>query len=142
MNKLNIIYITILFVMILLSSYSCNKNNDNTELIDKYATITGSTSDINYEGIEKWYSKEESYNYTPDSDDNNISLSGSGTYTIVGDRLYYKAKINNEQTLAYVSLRTGEKFFLCPDPLCEHTEEYGCKYLNLDKFIFSRPLTI
>lgn len=137
MIKLNIIFITIVFVMILLSSYSCNKSNDNTDIIDKYATITGSTSNINYEGIGKWYSKEESYNYIPDSDDNNFSLSGSGTYTVVGDRLYYKAKINNEQTLAYVSLRTGEKFFLCPDPLCEHTEEYGCKYLNLDKFIFS-----
>jgi hypothetical protein len=57
---------------------------------------------------------------------------------VKGDRIYYEVRINNQLSFSYITLKTGESYSLCPDPLCDHTLEGGCKYLELHQMIFSK----
>jgi len=57
---------------------------------------------------------------------------------VKGDRIYYSVEINNKSSFSYITLKTGESFSLCLDPLCDHTLEGGCKYLGIHQMIFSK----
>jgi hypothetical protein len=44
-------------------------------------------------------------------------------------------KSSGQPMWAYISLLTRVKHYLCPDPLCRHTEEDGCRYLGMMSLI-------
>lgn len=111
--------------------------DDALQKIQKYDN-TVSVDIYNYQNdLAEWLSPENEYVFNSDSDNSDsIIRIYDSTYTIKEDRLYFTVRRDNNDVWAYVSLKTGEKFYLCPDPLCPHTEESGCKYLNLKELIF------
>jgi len=38
---------------------------------------------------------------------------------------------------AYIDIKTGEKHYLCPDPLCSHKAEEGCLFVDIFQFYIS-----
>ncbi len=128
----------IILLICLTSLSSCTKNNakdDTLKLAEKY----NQEDLINYDYLYKltyWLTPEKEYNYSSDDSMNNIDIKSD--YLIKNNKLYFSVSNNSGNNLyAYIDLKTGDKFFLCPDPFCPHTRESGCKYLDLFNLIFS-----
>ena len=99
------------------------------------------------EGVGSWLSAETEYKSSPY--DNIVSIKGN-YFSITNDNIYFQLKKEESKrdetgyyyTLgdpiyAYISGQTGEKHFICPDPLCTHGAYSGCQYLNLGNLTFS-----
>ena len=135
------VFITILIISAIIISCSCNDKkvtSDDLERIEKYSNETAKNSEQNYADIADWLSPEEQYSYKSTDNSYNITDIYNPNYFVEDDRLYYEVRINNELSFSYITLKTGESFSLCPDPLCDHTLEGGCKYLGLHQIIFSK----
>ena len=124
----------------MLLSCSCDDKkvtSDDLDRIEKYSTETTDNSEQSYADIANWLTPEEQYSYKSTDNSNNIIDCYYPNYFIKNDRIYYKTRINGELSFSYITLKTGESFSLCPDPLCDHTLEGGCKYLGLHQMMFS-----
>ena len=99
------------------------------------------------EGVGSWLEPETEYK--PASDEN-ISTFFGNSLSVLDGNLYFQLKKEESKrdetgyyyTLgdticAYISNQTGEKHFICPDPLCTHGAFSGCQYLNLGNLTFS-----
>ncbi|MDD4772526.1 MAG: hypothetical protein PHZ09_02855 [Eubacteriales bacterium] len=106
-------------------------------LIDKYSNET-ITSGQNYADIADWLTPEEQYSYRTTDNSDNIADIYNPIFFVKSDRIYYETRIDNLMSFSYIALKTGESFSLCPDPLCDHTPEGGCKYLSLHQMMFSK----
>ncbi len=108
---------------------SCTKPPADDDILDissKYANDEKTDYSEFYESVEDLFTREEKYR-PPDASD--IADRGS-------DRLYFITKVDNgASTLNYMSLSTGNVHSICPDPLCTHLMDSGCKYLNLASYI-------
>ena len=145
MKKLNL---AVLAFLALLMLASCSKENKGI-VIDKAEKLaddapTASDGYEYLEGIGSWLDGETEYKNSPDENiysiaGNNISLwngnlyfqlkkeeSKAGAYYTLGHPIY-----------AYISNQTGERHFLCPDPLCTHGAYSGCQYLDLGELLYS-----
>ncbi len=127
-----------ILLLALITLTACNDGGE--ELIDKYADRPSATAQM-YAGIGSAFELEREFiAESDDSAEGIVSFFGTG-YRKAGDRLfftarkYYENSDNTEQSLVYASLKTGECFSVCPDPLCTHLEDSGCRYLNLDSFV-------
>jgi hypothetical protein len=135
------IFITILTISAIILSYSCEDKkatSDDLERIGKYSSETAGNPEQNYADIADWLTPEEQYSYISADNSYNITDNYYPLYFLNDDRIYYEAMVNNLLSFSYIALKTGESFSLCPDPLCNHTLEGGCKYLSLHQMMFSK----
>lgn len=99
------------------------------------------------EGVGSWLEPETEYKSAPDE---NIECLTDNDFGLSDGNLYFrlrKAESKKDETgyyytsgkdaYAYISSQTGEKHFLCPDPLCTHGAFSGCQYLDLGSLIES-----
>lgn len=125
---------------------SCTKTKD--EIIKENKDLLNNIDPTNIEydyqnNIGDWIKLESEYqsNEYGDNSTGIINLfSNYSNYILNNDRVYLKlARQNSTGTnlWAYISLITGEKHYICPDPLCSHTSDSGCQYLYLDNLIFT-----
>ncbi len=137
MRKYMLFFIIFICIAEICSCTDTKSEDDALRKIEKYDN-TVSADIYNYQkDLAEWLSPEKKYVFNSDSDNSDsIVRIYNDNYIIRGNRLYFTIKRDNNNVWAYVSLLTGEKFYLCPDPLCPHTEESGCKYLNLKELIF------
>ena len=140
-----------LAVLALLMLASCSKENKGI-VIEKTQNMLDDapTAPEGYEyleGVGSWLSAETEYKSSPY--DNIVSIKGN-YFSISNDNIYFQLKKEESKrdetgyyyTLgdpiyAYISGQTGEKHFICPDPLCTHGAYSGCQYLNLGNLTFS-----
>jgi len=127
---------------------SCSGEKDTEELLGQVEQYTKETAEVSGYAYQKelgaWLAPETNYHYeeADDRSDYLINLF-SGTYDLRKNRLYFTIdnKVNENaeraEMLAYISLKTGEKHYLCPDPLCPHTDDSGCQYRTLDPLMFA-----
>lgn len=141
----------ILICLIFSLLVSCSKESKGL-VIEKAENLLSDapTAPVGYEyleGVGSWLNAETEYKSASDEGidtlfENNFILSGgnlyfqlkkeeskrdeTGYYYTLGDPIY-----------AYISGQTGEKHFICPDPLCTHGAYSGCQYLNLGNLTFS-----
>ncbi len=141
MHQKKYLFITILLIFAIIISCSCKDKkvtSDDLARIEKYSNETNNNSEQNYAEIADWLSPEEQYKYKSTDNSYNITDIYNPNYFVKDDRLYYEVRINNELSFSYITLKTGESFLICPDPLCDHTLAGGCKYLGLHQMIFSK----
>ena len=148
MKKFNLVVLAVLALLLL---SSCSKENKGI-VIEKTQNLLDDapTAHEGYEyleGVGSWLSAETEYKSSPY--DNIVSLKGN-YFSITNDNIYFQLKKEESKrdetgyyyTLgdpiyAYISGQTGEKHFICPDPLCTHGAYSGCQYLNLGNLTFS-----
>lgn len=148
MQKFNL---AVLAVLALLLLTSCSKENkgiviEKTENLLSDAPVAPDGYEY-LEGIGSWLTAETEYKSSPN--ENIIVLSGNN-FSIFNDNIYFQLKKEESKrdetgyyyTLgdpiyAYISGQTGEKHFICPDPLCTHGAYSGCQYLNLGNLLLS-----
>ncbi len=143
-------YLICLCFIYLLTLTSCVKRSNDEILTDAKDFLNNQkNTDLSLqehfgyqEGLGSWLDLETDYKYDENSDNSDgiISLSGGG-YTHIQDRLYFQISKQTQLSTgdnfwAYVSTKTGEKHYICPDPLCGHDEESGCPYINLQQMTF------
>ncbi|MHB1151831.1 MAG: hypothetical protein ACYCWE_05615 [Eubacteriales bacterium] len=135
------VFITILIISAIIISCSCEDKkvtSDDLDRFEKYSNETADNPEQNYADIADWLSPEEQYSYKSTDNNDNITDNYYPMYFVKGDRIYYEATMDNLLSFSYITLKTGESFSLCPDPLCDHTLAGGCKYLQLHQMMFSK----
>ena len=145
MKKFNL---AVLAALALLMLASCSKENKGI-VIDKAEKLADDapTAPDGYEyleGVGSWLDTETEYKSAPDE---NIMIIGANSFNLQNENLYFtlkkeESKAGEYYTLghpvyAYISNQTGEKHFICPDPLCTHGAFSGCQYLDLSDLTFS-----
>ena len=148
MKKFNLAALAVLDLLLL---SSCSKESKGI-VIEKTQNMLDDapTAPEGYEyleGVGSWLSAETEYKSSPY--DNIVSIKGN-YFSITNDNIYFQLKKEESKrdetgyyyTLgdpiyAYISGQTGEKHFICPDPLCTHGAYSGCQYLNLGNLTFS-----
>ena len=148
MKKFNLAALAVLALLLL---SSCSKESKGI-VIEKTQNLLDDapTAPEGYEyleGVGSWLSAETEYKSSPY--DNIVSIKGN-YFSITNDNIYFQLKKEESKrdetgyyyTLgdpiyAYISGQTGEKHFICPDPLCTHGAYSGCQYLNLGNLTFS-----
>lgn len=148
MKRLSRIAVVFLLLSTLVGCNTQSKGQITAEVKDKLNT--SEASDYEYDvhfgyqkDIGKWLTEEKEYIYDPNGDaSDGITTFNNIGMIHVGERLYFP--ISKQTTLstgddfyAYVSTKTGEKHYICPDPLCGHDAESGCPYINFDVLAFS-----
>lgn len=129
----SIIYLIIILI-ICFHSYSCSDNTTD-DLISKYETVEiGSSAE--YIADVDWLEPETEYSYSGENE--NIVSIYHGIYERQGDRIYMQTKSDGANTYNYISLTTGDQFNFCPDPLCPHTRDGGCQYLDIVDMLLSK----
>ncbi len=134
-------FVTIIIIFALILSCSCEDKkatSDDLARIEKYSNETNNNPEQNYADIAGWLTPEEQYSYKSTDNGNSITDIYNPIYFVKGNRIYYEVRINNQLSFSYITLKTGESFSVCPDPLCDHTPEGGCKYLGLHQMMFSK----
>jgi len=125
---------------------SCSVGKDTEELlgqVEQYTKETAEVSDYVYQKeLGAWLAPETNYHYAEEDDrsDHIVDLWG-GMYNIQQERLYFHisqatAESSGSKVMTYINLKTGEKHYLCPDPLCSHTYESGCLFIDLPSPVF------
>ena len=135
----------ILICLIISLLSSCSKENkglviEKTQNLLNDAPIAPEGYEY-LEGVGSWLEPETEYK--PASDEGIVCLTAN-YFGFSDGNLYFrlrKAESKKDETgyyytsgkdaYAYISSQTGEKHFLCPDPLCTHGAYSGCQYLNL-----------
>lgn len=141
----------ILICLIFSLLVSCSKESKGL-VIEKAENLLSDapTAPVGYEyldGVGSWLNAETEYK--PASDEGIVCLTAND-FGLSDGNLYFrlrKAESKKDETgyyytsgkdaYAYISSQTGEKHFLCPDPLCTHGAYSGCQYLNLGNLTFS-----
>ena len=142
MKKFNLAALAVLDLLLL---SSCSKESKGI-VIEKTQNLLDDapTAPEGYEyleGVGSWLSAETEYKSSPY--DNIVSIKGN-YFSTTNDNIYFQLKKEESKrdetgyyyTLgdpiyAYISGQTGEKHFICPDPLFTHGAYSGCQYLNL-----------
>ena len=131
-------------ISILLMLCSCSYTEDEIlEKVERYTSVTVENTVYDYQNdLADWLTQETAYIYEEEHDTTSgiINLFDSN-YNIMQERMYFQIRKPLENSTgadfwAYISLKTGEKHYLCPDPLCEHTRNSGCQYVDLQTLIF------
>lgn len=135
----------ILICLIISLLSSCTKENKGI-VIEKTQNLLNDapTAPEGYEyleGVGSWLEPETEYK--PASDEGIVGLTAN-YFGLSDGKLYFQLKKEESKkdetgyyyTLghpiyAYISNQTGEKHFICPDPLCTHGAFSGCQYLDL-----------
>ena len=107
------------------------------EKVESYDDTVDTSQYVYQDDIADWLTPEDKYYYTADYDNSENIDTLENNYIVRGDRLYFQVSRDGDSLWAYMSLITGEKLYLCPDPLCPHTKESGCMYLNITNLIFA-----
>ena len=133
MKKTSILALVLAFTAILpacgnTSATEPGGTDTTVNLIDKY-TEPPKVEDIELpEGfvIPEGYTYETSYSYFPNGDNSRgiYNVTAEGEMDIYGDKMFY----TTGAVQCYIDAKTGQSFALCPDPLCDHSEESGCPY--------------
>lgn len=141
----------ILICLIFSLLVSCSKESKGL-VIEKAENLLSDapTAPVGYEyleGVGSWLNAETEYK--PASDEGIVCLTAND-FGLSDGNLYFrlrKAESKKDETgyyytsgkdaYAYISSQTGEKHFLCPDPLCTHGAYSGCQYLNLGSLLKS-----
>ena len=137
----------ILICLIFSLLVSCSKESKGL-VIEKAENLLSDapTAPVGYEyleGVGSWLNAETEYKPASDEGidtlfENNFILSGGNLYFQLkkeetkkdenGTGYYYTS---GKDVYAYISSQTGERHFLCPDPLCTHGSFSDCRYLSL-----------
>lgn len=132
---LNKVLLFLALVTLALTSCTGLASDDNAhQIAEKY--ISETSADDYQPAVFDWLSVDTEY--TSASDDNSegiIRLADS--YLKNKNRLFFTVSHDHSSSVwAYTDLNTGETLNICPDPLCKHTRESGCKYLDMRDIIF------
>lgn len=119
MKKLALILLALLLAV---SSTACSGKKGVIEVSKKYleteqGTEETSETDSLY-ALTDWLTPEEEYICPDGSVDDN-------------DRYYTQYRLGEETMDGYISLKSGEFFSLCPDPLCSHKYDSECRYREM-----------
>ena len=128
------IYKPLIFLLVLSTMLltSCSDKTDQNELIEKYdSNISTNSAHIDIE----WLEDETEYSYTESDTTYKIVDCLNDYLVFASDRVYIVTKADDTPTYSYININTGEIFPLCPDPLCNHTKNSGCRYLSLSGLI-------
>ena len=112
---------------------SCSDRNEQ-ELIEKYSDVEAVETAGYYDEID-WLEDETEYSYTASDTPDNIVDCLNDYLVFASDRVYIVTKADDTPTYSYININNGEIFPLCPDPLCNHTKNSGCRYLSLSGLI-------
>lgn len=129
--------ISILLAILIFFIPSCSLRQDEDKVLkelEKFNAVISASEEDASESMPHWLEAESEYKYNTDSDgvDNIIGLFNSG-YLVQNDRMYFNLyNENGNMVWMYVSIETGEIHSLCPDPICEHTKNSGCRYVGFD----------
>lgn len=153
-NMISLSAIIMLFFL-MVSSSSCgtiDTKNDIIKEAEEYVNLTTSvnestenTLNIHFgyqKELGKWLDEEIKYIYDENGDNSNgIDLLEGMGYKCYGDRLFLDLArqtelSTGEKLKTYINIRTGEKHYVCPDPLCEHKQSNGCLYIKLSQLTF------
>ncbi len=133
---------------------SCTKDGDTQIITEVESTVESAQAESTIEnkpyvpdgyeyleGVGRWLSAEEEYKSYPDE---KVDILFGNDFTPLNGNLYFrlsKKESKSDETgtksttgkpvYAYVNNATGEKHFLCPDPLCTHGSYSECQYLSL-----------
>ncbi len=137
--KINII-ILIIFTLII-AFYACTNSESENNALKKAEEYNKTISNNLYayqNNLTDWLTPEKEYIYSENGDSSKNIIGLSDNYFMNRDRLYFQVSRNLSYNMwAYMSIKTGEKYYMCPDPLCPHTRESGCKYLDIISLVFS-----
>ncbi len=139
-------FCVIIFVIILSSCDTRTKDDIITDA-SQYISSTQNNQSLSdhfgyQEGLGAWLENESGYIHNEDGDNSDgITNLNGGNYFHIQDRLYFKLTKQTQFSTgdnfwAYVSTRTGEKHYICPDPLCAHDQDSGCPYIELEQLTF------
>lgn len=129
---------TLLFILILNITMitSCVSNKNDVINLDKYTQTQETLShqdQLNSIGS-TWLTPETQY----DLDTSNDSIDGIqrlnagnlGMNLTYQNTIYFTTAGEQGTLYMYLDSTTGEVFYLCPDPLCSHTERDKCPYMT------------
>ncbi len=121
--------LSIVLCMVLLFC-ACSKEPTKEEIRAEYESVLEEINPVDpsyayQKNIGTWLTPETEYHYDENWDAEEDT----------GDRLYLRIGKPTKTHLGadymvYIDLKTGEKHDICPDPLCEHTRDVGCPYVN------------
>lgn len=148
-NILRKLSVTLAVALIALCIPSCTEDISESErtLLDEYSNM-GNQADYSNSALytdigSAWLSPEREYISDGTDDSKGIVDISVTNFVHTDNRIYYPVKnyyknsINHESSYSYVSLSTGKCASLCPDPLCNHLDGSGCKYLDLSMLMTS-----
>lgn len=144
MKKYLFIFITLTAMILTACSDKTGKTKEDIlERSKAYTEISTQDKYLSYQSdIGKWLSPETEYRYDPNGD-NTDGIKGSAVTS--GDRIYIQLAKSDEMSTGaplwtYVNAKTGEKHYICPDPLCNHSrdkddESRGCPYVDFENLL-------
>lgn len=124
MKKFTLILMAILLT---LSSAACSDDKGALEISQKYLETESENKAASEYGslyeLTDWLTPEMEYICPVDTSER--------------ERKYitYSTELGSGNRFGYISLKSGELFDICPDPLCEHSDDSGCKYTSLSGII-------
>jgi len=142
MKKVVFLFILTIVTVLLVSCNNEPTDNDvlqNLESVVKQTTAEADDQFAYLNEIGEWYAPETEYKYDPESDDDSSGIYDEyGNFLSADSRLYFRTKrviydhgIHEETMHTYIDIKTGDKHYLCPDPLCKHKTEEGCLIVDI-----------
>jgi len=152
MKKFAILFLLTLSTLLFVSCNNEKADNDvlqNLESVVKQTTAEADDQFAYQKDLASWYKPETEYKYNPEGDNSSgiitVFRKGLNTYDLSDDKLYmetkrviYESGIQEENMIAYMDIETGEKHYLCPDPLCTHSVGSSCLFVDVT-YYFANP---
>jgi len=120
---------------------SCNSNPEETIDLNKYTEPQETLSNKAYlDSIgSTWLTPETQYSLDTSNDSidgiQRINAGNLGMNLTHQNTIYFTTAGEQGTLYMYLDPTTGEVFYLCPDPLCSHTERDKCLYMTIDHVI-------
>ena len=143
--KINYIKLVILAITFLTLLSSCRNANIDKKILED-ADNFNNVFEINRDySLEEYYGDYERETLSVPTDIDDFYDIYSPMYNFFNnDRYYFTVKkryetaheLDGREIYVYVDLKTGEKHYICSDPLCTHIEMGECKYLNMNSAMF------
>jgi len=120
---------------------SCTPNTEKPLDLDKYTEPQETLSDKAYlDSIgSTWLTPETQYNLDTSNDSidgiQRLNAGNLGMNLTYQNTIYFTTAGINGTLYMYLDPTTGEAFYLCPNPLCSHSERDNCLYMTIDHVI-------
>lgn len=120
---------------------SCTPNAEKPLDLEKYTEPQETLSDKAYlDSIgSTWLTPETQYNLDTSNDSidgiQKLNAGNLGMNLTYHNTLFFTTAGEHGTLYMYLDSTTGEVLYLCPDPLCSHTERDKCPYMTIDHVI-------
>jgi len=148
MKKFAILFLLTLSALLLVSCNTEQTDNDvlqNLESVVKQTTAEADDQFAYQKDLASWYTPEVDYKYDPHGDNSEgiewLTRKEFNSYSIKDDRMFFRTKrfytingYHEDKMISYIDIKTGEKNYLCPNPLCSHYAEDGCLLVDVSDY--------